>query len=154
MKWRFSTNQSMIVLAAAVIASPVLADNCSGEFAFQGTGNSTAAVSAGKVVTWTSASTVSSTNTPYNGIGTCSGFSYEKDGKTISSDVCLRVTADGDSWGTVGTMDSTKKRGEWRATFGTGKFAKNAGSTGWYEVVSQDEKGGKGRWGGNCLGVN
>ena len=144
-----------ILLALAGAAAPVYAaDNCSGEFAFQPTGNSPGDVSVGKITTWTSASSVSSDNTPYNGSGTCSGYTYEKDGKTFNSDVCVRVTSDGDSWGTVGTVPAGAKRGEWRATFGTGKFAKNAGSTGWYEIVSADEKGGKGIWGGKCLGVN
>jgi hypothetical protein len=140
------------VLVSAM--SPAFADNCSGEFTFQPTGSNPADINAGKTTTWTSASTVSSDNTPYNGAGNCSGYTYEKDGKSVSSDVCVRVTSDGDSWGTVGVMPAGAKRGVWRATFGTGKFAKNGGSTGWYEVVSSDEKGGKGIWGGNCLGVN
>jgi hypothetical protein len=143
-----------ILLAFAVGASSVYAaDNCSGGFTFQPISNSPGDVSVGKVTTWTSATSVSSDNTPYNGSGTCSGYTYEKDGKTFNSDVCVRVTSDGDSWGTVGTVQAGAKRGEWRATFGTGKFAENAGSTGWYEIVAADDKGGKGIWGGNCLGV-
>ena len=71
-----------VLLAFAVVASPVYAaDNCSGEFTFQPTGNSPGDVSTGKITTWTSASTVSSDNTPYNGSGTCSGYTYEKTAK-------------------------------------------------------------------------
>ena len=144
---------ALVACLASLLASPAYADNCSGEFTFQPTGNNPADASAGKITTWTSASSVSSDNTPYNGSGTCSGYTYEKDGKAFNSDVCVRITSDGDSWGTAGTMPAGAKRGEWRATFGTGKFAKNAGSTGWYEIVAADDKGGKGIWGGNCLGV-
>lgn len=144
-----------IALAAAlvVVALPALADNCSGEFTFQGTGGGPADIAAGKITHWTSSSTVSSSDTPYNGAGTCSGYTYERDGKVYGADVCVRITADGDSWGVVGRTEPGKKRGEWRALFGTGKFAKNAGSVGWFEVVSADDKGGRGVWGGNCLGV-
>jgi hypothetical protein len=43
-----------ILLAFAVVASPVYAaDNCSGEFTFQPTGNSPGDVSIGKITTWT-----------------------------------------------------------------------------------------------------
>jgi hypothetical protein len=59
------TNRVYILLAFAVVALPVYAaDNCSGEFNFQPTGNSAGDVSVGKITTWTSASTVSSDNTP------------------------------------------------------------------------------------------
>src|SRR5215210_1329356 len=57
-----------ILVAFAVVASPIYAaDNCFGEFAFQPTGNSPGDISVGKISTWTSASSVSSDNTPYNG---------------------------------------------------------------------------------------
>jgi hypothetical protein len=147
-------NKKLLCFAALLFSAPALADNCSGGFSFQNGANAPGELSAGKITTWTSSSTVSSDNTPYNGTGQCSGYTFVKDGKTINSDVCVRTTADGDSWGTVGTVQPGAKRGEWRATFGTGKLAKNAGSSGWYEVSSSDEKGGMGKWGGNCLGVN
>jgi predicted ThiF/HesA family dinucleotide-utilizing enzyme len=114
-------------------------------------------MSAGKAMFFAGAAksnTITSKDTPYNGVGTCTGYVYERDGKSIESDVCVRTTADGDSWGVTSTMlNPETKRGIWTATFGTGKFAKNMGSTGWYEVVTEDDKTSSGKWGGNCVGV-
>lgn len=138
---------------ALIICAPALADNCSGEFDTHGTGGSPVDVSGRQAMAFTAYSLVTSGDTPYNGEGPCSGYSYERDGKTYISDICIRTTKDGDTWTVLDTYVSGDKRGYWQALSGTGKFAKNAGSTGWWEVTSGDDKGSKGKWGGNCLGV-
>lgn len=151
-------NKRLLVLSAMLLSAPTFADNCSGEFVnVKGGTSSPVDISAGKALFYAGdakSNTVTSKDTPYNGVGSCTGYVYEQDGKTFVSDVCVRTTANGDSWGTVGIFNPETKRGTWRATFGTGKFAKNMGSTGWFEVVTDDDKNTSGKWGGNCVGVN
>ena len=152
-------NKQVWFLSALLLSAPAFAaDNCSGEFVnVKGGTSNPVDISAGKAVFFSGdaqSNTVTSKDTPYNGIGSCTGYAYEQDGKTFVSDVCVRTTANGDSWGTVGVYDPETKRGIWRATFGTGKLSKNMGSTGWYQVVSDDDKKTSGTWGGNCIGVN
>jgi hypothetical protein len=149
--------KGLLVLSVMLLAAPAFADNCSGEFVnVKGGTSNPVNVGAGKALFFAgdaNSNTVTSTDTPYNGTGSCTGYVYEQDGKAYISDLCVRTTSNGDSWGVVGTYNPETKRGVWRALFGTGKLAKNMGSTGWFEVVADDEKKTSGKWGGNCIGV-
>jgi hypothetical protein len=149
-------SKRLLVLSAMLFAAPALADNCSGEYTYQNLSASPAQLEsgAGKLIHFTGADQVTSPDSPYVGSGSCTGYIFEKDGQATSTFVCFRTTANGDTWGMAGMREPESKRGKWRQISGTGKLAKTVGSSGWFEDATADEKGGTGKWGGSCVGVN
>jgi len=145
--------KKLLSLALACIAAPALADNCTGTYT-----NDDAVMDQpsdfgnGKKITFfRGPGSVSSTDTPYNGKGSCAGYVLETDEGPVMSATCVRYTDDGDMWGYASFKRAGDKRGTWIVTQGTGKFAKNMKSAGWWEDA--DEKGSSGKWGGTCNGV-
>jgi len=146
-------DKKLLCVALAIVAAPAFGKDCSGTYTNEpakmedpvdlGNGH--------KITFFKGTGTVSSPDTPYNGKGTCTGYVAEVEGGVINSATCLRYTEDGDMWGYTAFKRLGEKRGRWAVTQGTGKFAKNVGSTGWYEDA--DDQGSTGKWGGTCNGV-
>lgn len=143
-------NKTVLCLALALMAAPALGKECTGTYTNDAPKmNDPVDLGNGKKITFFQGTgTVSSTDTPYNGKGGCAGYVLETDGGMVNSGTCVRYTEDGDMWGYTGFKRVGEKRGHWVVTQGTGKFAKNVGSSGWYEDA--DEQGSSGKWGGNC----
>src|SRR4051794_26829501 len=96
----------ILCLATSLIAAPAFAGSCTGEYTIQnGTANVAEFGSGNKVTFFTSTSTVSSTDTPYNDNGGCAGYVHEQQGKAWVSSTCTFATADGDSWGYAGSQE-------------------------------------------------
>ena len=149
----YTWTNAAFIAALAFAGSPAFADNCTGEFKNMMAAGDALPSSGGQKVSWfTLTPDVTSPDTGYNGSGQCVGYVREMpDGKALVSNTCILATAEGDVWGFTGMQEGGSNKGKWVTTHGTGKFAKNAGSSGWYENVTADEKGSVGKWGGNCV---
>src|SRR5689334_1712936 len=119
--------KKLMCLALVCVAGPAFADNCTGAYT-----NDDAVMDQpidlgnGKKITFFKGTgTVSSSDTPYNGKGSCTGYVLETAEGPVMSATCIRYTDDGDMWGYASFKRAGDKRGTWVVSQGTGKFAKN-----------------------------
>lgn len=106
-----------------------------------------------KLTFFTNRGSVSSADSGHTGLGGCAGYAYaQADGKGWVSGSCTRVTASGDNWSYSFFEDfAGGGKGAWKGVTGTGQFANNAKSAGWYETTSMAGKMATGKWGGTCV---
>ena len=141
------------LLSSCVVTSLYAADNCTGYYGNEMASSETIELSKGvKVTFFTNHETVSSGDSPYNGLGGCAGFlMVGADGKGWASGNCGLVAANGDTWSYTFNEEIGAGRGTWKAGKGTGKFANEEKNTGWYETTTAAGKLNTGKWGGTCL---
>jgi hypothetical protein len=140
-------------LLSSYFGAPVYAaDNCSGFFANEMASSETVELSQGnKVTVFTNHNSVSSGDSPYNGLGGCGAtVIVMPDGKGWASGSCTLVAANGDSWTYTFSEEVGAGRGTWKAGNGSGQFAKGSKNSGWYEYTVAAGKMASGRWGGTC----
>jgi hypothetical protein len=143
-------------LLLAFLPAPALhaADNCSGFYGNELVNSDTVELASGAKITFFSDhGTVSSADSAHNGIGGCGGYVYATaDGKGWAAGSCTRVDAKGDNWSYSFFEDlSANGKGSWKGITGTGRFAGNEKSAGWYQGTAMAGKTSTGKWGGTCV---
>lgn len=148
---------SGFVLAASVSllgsGSVVAADNCTGTFKnVPGTSETIDVANGGKITFFNDRGTIDSGDSGYIGGGGCAGVAYAMpDGKGWAAGSCSKLTASGDNWTYSFYEDfADNGKGKWQGLAGTGQFAKNARTSGWYQTANMSDQGSDGTWGGNC----
>jgi hypothetical protein len=148
--------KSRLFLGAALLAggfffpSESRADNCSGGWTTVTQVSETTEVGKGHTVTsWIDRSSSTSDDSPFVGVGPCSGYSLTTpDGKTRMAGICARKTKDG-SFSYAWALEPGAERGAWTLVGGTGVLEGKTGS-GWWQPVVSDGKTTTGIWGGTC----
>ena len=146
-----------LMLSASVCllgsGSVVAADNCTGTFKnVPGTSETIEGANGSKITFFSDRGQVTSADAGYNGSGGCAGYAYAMaDGKGWAAGSCTYLTASGDNWSYSFFEDfADGGKGKWQGVAGTGQFAKNARTSGWYQTANSSDKGSDGTWGGNC----
>src|SRR5262249_54213253 len=135
---RMSAKISCLLVAAACSGAPYVSiakDNCSGYYGNEMASSETVELSKGNKVTFfTNHETVSSGDSPYNGLGGCGGYVFVgTDGKGWAAGSCTLVSANGDTWSYTFTEELVAGGGTWKAGTGTGQFANEKNNSGWYK---------------------
>lgn len=144
-----AVNMAFGLLAMTLTAAPSLAEKCNGTWEGANGTATQGDLAAGALTMWTSPSSVSSTDSVFNGKGYCSGYTYASGGKAAVSDSCLFMAANGDYWIAVGTIPPGVAKGHFLIHHATGQFSKHIGAKGWFDSVA-DDKGVRGSWGLEC----
>lgn len=145
---------SSIVLAGLWLAEQAEAAECSGYDVLVSQISETTELTKGHTLTVLRAHSILVTNDPadkYNlTIGECSGSLVNlPNGTSKSSGHCARRDKDGDTYSLEWAMAPGAERGTWKATAGTGKFARRTDS-GWWQNAAADGKIFATKWGGRC----
>jgi len=141
------------LLVGASLVNYAFADNCTGYDTIVTTSSETRDLGNGmKLTTFQAESALLSQDSVYNlVVGQCSGTSLSTpDGKTRASGHCARRDKDGDTESISWENAPGAEKGTWKATGGTGKFAKTGNDSGWSQAIMADGKVLIVKWGGNC----
>jgi hypothetical protein len=140
------------VLSIVCMSALRAADTCTGYDALAMQSNEMADLGHGLTLSnFKAQSVVTSNDAAYNILaGVCAGTELKTaDGNTQSTGYCARRNNDGDTESIAWSQAPGAKRGEWKATGGTGKFAGKQDS-GWFQQVLADGKISVIQWGGDC----
>ena len=149
-------SQCAILLSCGLfLVGPARADNCSGYDVLVNQSSETTDVGKGQTLTvvrnWSMIVNDDTKSRDHLVVGECNGtFLSLPNGQSKGSGFCERRDKDGDTYSLEWAIAPGAEKGTWKGLTGTGKFAREANNSGWWQSAATDGRVFATRWGGNC----